>query len=72
MHHGKRNECTTGPESLHHDLRNACTTGAAYARSEGKHYYVYMVAGGAKFLRIYYARVKEALDAQDAADAAVA
>ena len=41
-------------------------------RSEGKHYYVYMVAGGAKFLRIYYARVKEALDAQDAADAAVA
>ena len=41
-------------------------------RSEGKHYYVYMVAGGAKFLRIYYARVKEALNAQDAADAVVA
>lgn len=33
-------------------------------RSEGKHFYVYMVAGDAKFLRIYYARVKEVLDAQ--------
>ena len=31
-------------------------------RSEGKHYYVCMVAGSAKFLRIYYARVKEYLD----------
>lgn len=28
-------------------------------RSEGKHYYVYMVAGAAKLLRIYYARVIE-------------
>lgn len=34
-------------------------------RSEGKHYYVFMVAGAAKFLRIYYAKVKEALTAQD-------
>lgn len=32
-------------------------------RSEGKHFYVYMVAGAAKFLRIYYARVKEYLNA---------
>ena len=31
-------------------------------RSEGKHYYVYTVAGAAKFLRIYYARVKEYLE----------
>lgn len=31
-------------------------------RSEGKHYYSYMIAGSAKFLRIYYARVKEYLD----------
>lgn len=31
-------------------------------RSEGKHYYSYMSAGSAKFLRIYYARVKEFLD----------
>lgn len=38
-------------------------------RSEGKHFYVYMVAGCAKFLRIYYARVKEALDAQNIAEA---
>ena len=26
-------------------------------RSEGKHFYVYMIAGAAKFLRIYYATV---------------
>lgn len=32
-------------------------------RSEGKHYYSYMCAGSAKFLRIYYARVKEYLSA---------
>ena len=31
-------------------------------RSEGKHYYSYMAAGSAKFLRVYYARVKEYLD----------
>ena len=31
-------------------------------RAEGKHYYSYMMAGSAKFLRIYYARVKEYLD----------
>jgi len=31
-------------------------------RAEGKHYYSYMMAGSAKFLRIYYARVKEHLD----------
>lgn len=30
-------------------------------RSGGKHYYVYMVAGAAKFLRTYYAKVKEHL-----------
>ncbi len=30
-------------------------------RSEGKHYYSYMCAGSAKFLRIYYAKVKEYL-----------
>lgn len=31
-------------------------------RAEGKHYYVYMMAAANKFLRIYYARVKEHLD----------
>jgi transposase len=31
-------------------------------RSEGKHFYVYMMAGSNKFLRIYYARVNECLD----------
>lgn len=35
-------------------------------RSEGKHYYVYTVAGCAKFLRIYYARVKEFLNQNEA------
>jgi transposase len=30
-------------------------------RSEGKHYYSYMTAGSAKFLRIYYAKVREYL-----------
>lgn len=34
-------------------------------RAEGKHYYNYMTAGSAKFLRIYYARVKEYLDSLD-------
>jgi len=31
-------------------------------RGEGKHYYVYMMAGANKFLRIYYARIKQYLD----------
>ena len=31
-------------------------------RADGKHYYVYMMAGANKFLRIYYARVKERLE----------
>jgi len=31
-------------------------------RAEGKHYYSYMTAGCAKFLRIYYARINEYID----------
>jgi len=31
--------------------------------NSGKPYYVYMTAAANKFLRIYYARVKEALNA---------
>ena len=31
-------------------------------RAEGKHFYVYMMAGANKFLRIYYARVMEHLN----------
>lgn len=34
-------------------------------RAEGKHYYNYMTAASAKFLRIYYARVKEHLISHD-------
>lgn len=36
-------------------------------RAEGKHFYVYTVAGSAKFLRIYCAKVKEYLSAQEVA-----
>lgn len=36
-------------------------------RAEGKHFYVYTVVGSAKFLRIYYAKVKEHLRVQDVA-----
>lgn len=36
-------------------------------RSEGKHYYVYMMAAANKFLRTYYARVKEHLERLDVA-----
>jgi transposase len=36
-------------------------------RSEGKHYYSYMCAGSAKFLRVYYARVMEYLKNQNLA-----
>lgn len=32
-------------------------------QSDGKHYYSYMNVAANKFLRIYYARVKEILDA---------
>lgn len=35
-------------------------------RAEGKPYYVYMTAGSNKFLRIYYARVKECMAKLDA------
>lgn len=37
-------------------------------RSEGKPFYVYMTAAQNKFLRIYYARVTECLEASDPAD----
>lgn len=37
-------------------------------RAEGKHFYVYMVAGAAKLLRIYYARVNEVLESRPSAD----
>ena len=33
--------------------------------AEGKHFYVYAVAGAAKFLRIYGARVKARLETLD-------
>ena len=33
-------------------------------RSEGKPYYVYMTAGGTKFLRVYYGKVRDCLKAK--------
>ena len=38
-------------------------------RSEGKPYYVYMTAASNKFLRIYYARVKECMENMETAEA---
>lgn len=51
-------------------LKNSPTDEPVYQfidkkRSEGKPYFVYMTAGANKFLRIYYARVKECLAALD-------
>lgn len=51
-------------------LKNAPCDDAVYQfldrkRSEGKHYYVYMIAGCNKFLRIYFARVNEYLSTLD-------
>lgn len=48
-------------------LQNSMTEDAVYQflvrkRAEGKRFYVYMVAGCNKFLRIYYGRVKEYLN----------
>ena len=40
-------------------------------RAKGKHYYVYTIAGSAKFLRIYYARVSEYLRTQEPPAAAI-
>lgn len=37
-------------------------------RAEGKHYFVYMTAAQNKFLRIYYARVKECLEQAETAN----
>ena len=37
-------------------------------RSEGKHFYVYMVAGAAKFLRIYYATITHYLGTIETSD----
>ena len=50
----------------HSSVDNAVYLFMDKKRAEGKHFYVYMVAGAAKFLRIYYARVKEYLAASEA------
>jgi len=41
-------------------------------RSEGKHFYVYMVAGATKLMRIYYARVKAHLIESTSSSKAIA
>ena len=54
----------------HSSVDNAVYLFMDKKRTEGKHFYVYMVAGAAKFLRIYYARVKEYLAASEAGKSA--
>ena len=49
----------------HSNSENAVFQFMDRKRAEGKHFYVYTVVGGAKFLRIYYAKVKEYLDSID-------
>lgn len=46
----------------HTDHKNAVFQFMDRKRTEGKHFYIYIVAGCAKFLRIYYAKVKEYLN----------
>ena len=47
---------------MQHDSDNPIYAFMAKKRDEGKHYYVYIIAGAAKFLRVYYARVTEYLN----------
>ena len=56
----------------HSDPENAVFQFMDRKRAEGKHFYVYTVAGGAKFLRIYYAKVKEYLNTIDSQTGCVA
>ena len=56
----------------HSDSENAVFQFMDRKRAEGKHFYVYTVAGGAKFLRIYYAKVKEYLNMLDSQTGCVA
>ena len=56
----------------HSDPENAVFQFMEKKRAEGKHFYVYTVAGGAKFLRIYYAKVKEYLNTLDSQTGCVA
>ena len=56
----------------HSDPENAVFQFMDRKRAEGKHFYVYTVAGGAKFLRIYYAKVKEYLNTLDSQTGCVA
>ena len=56
----------------HSDPENAVFQFMDKKRAEGKHFYVYTVAGGEKFLRIYYAKVKEYLNTLDSQTGCVA
>ena len=70
----RKSPTMTGPfaETIQEFIQYKRSAGFKYAdepkcfldkkRAEGKHYYVYMIAGCNKFLRIYYARVSEYLN----------
>lgn len=47
---------------LHGNKENEVYDFMCRKRSEGKHYYVYMTATCAKFLRVYYGKVSEAME----------
>ena len=49
---------------VHGNMENPVFCFMDKKRVEGKHFYVYTVAGAAKFLRIYYAKVTQFLNAQ--------
>ncbi len=71
--HLRRVLCTICSVILQHaDPENAVYRFMNKKRAEGKHFYVYTVAGGAKFLRIYYAKVKEYLNTADTQSKTVA
>ena len=52
-----------GSPHLRRTLFLICTAILQHGNLEGKHFYVYMVAGAAKFIRIYYAKVTDQLNA---------
>ena len=49
---------------VHGNMENPVFCFMDKKRAEGKHFYVYTVVGAAKFLRIYYAKVTQFLNAQ--------
>lgn len=62
LHLRKNLFMVTGTILQHSDPDNPVFQFMDKKRTEGQHFYIYTVAGAAKFLRIYYARVKTHLE----------